>query len=231
MRKIIAIPARLASSRLPNKLLLPYKGKPILRHVIENAIGSNADYVLVLSEDDELLDLAKHTTANCFPVKTKSFANGTEKLAHGLKHFGLKPGDKIINLQGDLPLLKYNYIDSLFEDISDDCLATFGISVRDGQVPSRVKIVTGLDGTALYFSRSPIPYGADAFLEHVGIYGFPASFFDSYATLKPAAFGKEDLEQLSWLANGFKIKVRQIDYTGISIDTQDDYERLCHLST
>ena len=230
MRKIVVIPARLASTRLPNKLMLPYKGMPIVRHVLENAVGSKADYIFLASSDDDLLNIAKGSYgANCFAMKTEECNNGTQRVVRAMRAFGLKDDDLVINLQADNPQLSSYHIDALFnilqENKSGD-IATFARKTTHTAEPSIVKVVLDEKDTAMYFSRSQIPYGADVCLEHIGIYGFRKHFFDEYDKINDTRFGLENLEQLAWLYNGLKIIVSVIDYNGISIDTRDDYDLL-----
>lgn len=226
MRRIIAIPARMASSRLPNKLLLPFNGKPILRHVIENAAAAKSDLVVVCSSDDVLLEQAKGLSAHCFPVKTPECNNGTERVFNAMSQVGLRSGDKVVNLQGDAPLLRPELIESLFDIINDVTIATLATWTPANDIASKVKVVLDENSNALYFSRSAIPYGAEEVLEHIGIYGFSEAFIKNYAELKDVTYGREDLEQLKWMYNGYKIRVRTVNYAGISIDTEKDYKDL-----
>ncbi len=230
MRKIVVIPARLASTRLPNKLMLPYKGMPIVKHVLENAVGSGADYVFLASSDDELLNVAKGTYgANCFPIKTVECNNGTQRVVKAMRDFGLREDDIVINLQADNPQLGSDLIDELFDILrqKEDCdIATFARKTVHFAEPSVVKVVLDEKNRAMYFSRSPIPYGAEVCLEHVGIYGFKRRFFDEYDNIMNMGFGRENLEQLAWMHHGLKIVVSVVNYEGISIDTKDDYDLL-----
>jgi 3-deoxy-manno-octulosonate cytidylyltransferase (CMP-KDO synthetase) len=247
MRKIIAIPARLASSRLPNKLLLPYKGKPILRHVIENALGSLADLIIVMSEDQECLDITRNLSANCYALKTDTFNNGTEKVISNLHQLNFSPSDLVINLQADIPLFDYKLIDKLFAAFIEDMdyceglrpIVTMARKVQskteNGSYTSnknRVKVVTDRHNNALYFSRSHIPYNSPEYLEHIGVYGFSYNFIHNYQRKLPSNnYPSENLEQLNWMHDGFKVYVKEVSYNGISIDTKCDYDELCQRST
>jgi len=230
MRKIVVIPARIKSTRLPNKLLLPYKDKPIIQHVIENAVGSKADYVFLASSDDEILSLPhqKKYGANFFTIRTKESNNGTQRMVRAMREVGLRDDDIVINLQGDLPLLKSEYIDELFDLLleKDDSIVTLARQTVDIANPSVVKVVLDSANHAMYFSRSVIPYGAETCLEHIGIYGFKKRFFDTYHNIMHIQLGSEDLEQLAWMHHGHKILVSVVTYSGFSIDTQADYDRL-----
>lgn len=228
MRKIIVIPARMESTRLPSKLMLPYKGKPIIKHTIENALSSVADYVFLASDNDELLKCANGYGASCFPLKTGHCNNGTERVVQGMKFFGLRDDDIVINLQGDCPLLGPEYLDEMFDALKDSPsdVVTLAHKTTDFGNPSIVKIVLDMNNEAMYFSRLPIPFGADVCLEHIGVYGFKKRFFDQYDSIMQIDFAKENLEQLSWLHHGLRIRVNVVNYGGFSIDTQDDYQRL-----
>ena len=229
MRKIIVIPARLASTRLPNKLMLPYKGKEIIRHVLENALSAKANYVFLASDDDDILDCANGYSASCFPIKTGDCKNGTQRVAEALRFFGLKDGDLIVNMQGDSPQLTGEYVDELFDILAtkQEPIATFAKKSTRFHNPNAVKVVLNGSNNAMYFSRSHVPYGADVCLEHIGIYGFKKSFFDAYDKIMNVTFGQENLEQLAWLHHRFDIHVSVVNYEGISVDTKDDYDALC----
>jgi 3-deoxy-manno-octulosonate cytidylyltransferase (CMP-KDO synthetase) len=230
MRKIVVIPARLASTRLPNKLMLPYKGIPIVRHVLENAVGSRADYIFLASSDDELLNIAKGSYgANCFAMKTEECNNGTQRVVKAMRTFGLKADDLVINLQADNPQLTSDYINELFDILQQNQsgdIATFARETTHSAEPNVVKVVLDENNMAMYFSRSQIPYGSKVCLEHIGIYGFRKRFFDEYDKIMNMGFGLENLEQLAWMYNGLKVIVSVVNYGGISVDTRDDYDLL-----
>ena len=222
--KVVGIPARYSSSRFPGKLLYPLGGKPVIRWVVEAAVASSADAVVLATDDPRI---AEAVSDLCKVVMTPSdLPSGTDRLAYALRD--LPEGSTIINLQGDEPFVGPEVIDSLFSfaSVGDADIYTLAHPSSDGDNPNRVKVVLDAKGYALYFSRSPIPHGAREYLIHVGMYAYTLRRLRDFASLPVSPLERtERLEQLRALYHGWKIKVLVSDYDGFGIDTPEDLRR------
>ncbi|MDR3117208.1 MAG: tRNA uridine-5-carboxymethylaminomethyl(34) synthesis enzyme MnmG [Puniceicoccales bacterium] len=235
----IAIPARLASSRLPGKLLADLGGKPVLRHVWERAVAVSAvGRVYVLTDSEEIRTAVESWGGTC-SMTPSTCASGSERIAAALPRL---EGDFIINIQGDEPFFSKDLIDCLVRrtrEKVDFSLLTPVFPLSNGESlfdPSVVKVVRCHDGRALYFSRQPIPYlrGVEpaqwhrhhSYLGHMGIYCYPRAVLESLSSLpaSPLSDG-ECLEQLRLLEAGATIQTILAEEQTISIDTAEDLER------
>jgi len=222
--KVVGIPARYGSSRFPGKLLRPLGGKPVVRWVVEAALKSSADRVVLITDDGRI----KEAVSDLCEVRMTptDLPSGTDRLAYALRDL---PGDALVmNLQGDEPFIRPEIVDALFSfaEGGDAHIYTLAHPSGDGNNPHRVKVVLDGSGFALYFSRSPIPYGAEEYLIHVGVYVYPLENLLRFSGLKPSPLEKtERLEQLRALYYGWKIKVLVSDYEGFGIDTPEDLRR------
>jgi len=239
--RAIIVPARLESVRFPRKLLYEVRGLPIILHTarqIQNVMPSVPLYFAVA--DRELLDLLRGEGYDC--VKTDpSLASGTDRIAAANREIC---ADYVVNVQADEPLVTGEQIRALFAMLSGDVdMSTLGVyldSYERWTDPNQVKIVRGLDGRALYFSRSPIPFDRDqtgkslasensdsAWLGHLGLYGYRADFLEKFVSLPPSPLEKsEKLEQLRALENGFQIQVGISEDKSVGVDVPADIERL-----
>ena len=220
----ILIPARMGSSRLPNKPLKEIAGKPLLKWVIELAQNINFEASLkVLTEDKLIKDFVDSLGVQCF-LTDKFHKNGTARILEILESID---SDFIINLQGDEPLVNPIDLSNLYEmiksgdsDIASICHEVDNLVAED---PSNVKVVFDMNQYALYFSRSKIPYGAKTFYSHKGIYAFKKDTLQKIRFLKSSSLANfEDLEQLQWLENNISIKMLITKNKSIGVDTQDD---------
>ena len=220
----ILIPARMGSSRLPNKPLKEIAGKPLLKWVIELAQNINFEASLkVLTEDKLIKDFVDSLGVQCF-LTDKFHKNGTARILEILESID---SDFIINLQGDEPLINPIDLSNLYEmiksgnsDIASICHEVDNLVAED---PSNVKVVFDMNQYALYFSRSKIPYGAKTFYSHKGIYAFKRDTLQKIRFLKSSSLANfEDLEQLQWLENNISIKMLITKNKSIGVDTQDD---------
>ena len=220
----ILIPVRMGSSRLPNKPLKQIAGKPLLHWVIE--LAQNVDFhksLMVLTEDKLIYDFVDNLGVKCF-LTDKFHKNGTERILEILDDI---KSDFIINLQGDEPLVNPMDLSNLYEtikssdvDIASICHEVDSLEAED---PSSVKVVFDINQYALYFSRAKIPYRANTFYCHKGIYAFKRSALQKIKSLKSSYLGNlEDLEQLQWLENQMSIKMLISKNKSIGVDTQDD---------
>jgi len=238
MSVAIVIPARYASSRLPAKPLLRATGKYLIQHVYERACQSQADAVVVATDDLRIYD-AVVSFGGRVVMTQADHPSGTDRVAEvarGLDH------DIIVNLQGDEPLLDPDSLDlvaKLLEKDPQASMATLSTPIHaldQWRDPNCVKLVRDAYGRALYFSRSPIPYCRDGepdfqnnpgtYLQHLGLYAYRRSFLLDLATWPPSPLEEiEKLEQLRVLALGKRIQVGVVAHASRGVDTPADYER------
>ncbi|MCA8984825.1 MAG: 3-deoxy-manno-octulosonate cytidylyltransferase [Planctomycetaceae bacterium] len=238
------IPARLASTRLPGKLLLQETGKPLIQHTWEAAIAcSTLDDVLIATDSLEIAGAAEDFGARV--VMTGDCANGTERAAQALQNF---PGhcDIVVNIQGDEPEIDPRSIELCVGSLqaNSDCeMATLANPISSYEQlisPACVKVVLAANGRALYFSRAPIPhsrdisandwlaapsqYQATPWLQHIGLYAYRREFLQVFVQLPPAPLEIiEQLEQLRALQAGAGIHVTVVTHRSAGIDTPEDY--------
>jgi 3-deoxy-manno-octulosonate cytidylyltransferase (CMP-KDO synthetase) len=232
MKKVIVIPARYASTRLPAKPLIEINGKPIIQWVYEKASGSRLkDRIIIATDDERILKVALAFGAEAV-MTSPACKSGTDRVYEAMEG---QEGDIVINLQGDEPFIRADMVDTLFSAIERDNLnmATLCSPLKDDNEladPNTVKVVIDKDSFALYFSRSPIPFVRGQrrapLYKHIGIYGFERSFLEQFVFLEKSRLeDTESLEQLRVLENGYKIKVLTTQYNGFGIDTEADLER------
>ncbi|MBC7835680.1 MAG: 3-deoxy-manno-octulosonate cytidylyltransferase [Phycisphaerales bacterium] len=234
------------STRLPRKVLLSQTGKPLVQHVVEAArrAACLAGGDVVVAADDERIAEALEPLGTKVILTSVDHPNGTSRVAEAARLLGL-PGDAIVvNVQGDEPEVEPAAIDAAVGALrsSDGAIGTVGSPFEAGDDPSNpnvVKVVRRIDGTAMYFSRSPIPFDRDraggedaAPLRHVGLYAYRAWFLEQYVKLPSTALERaESLEQLRALQHGYTIAVAvcRAGYQGI--DTQEQYEAFVKRNT
>jgi len=237
MKKIIVIPARYASTRLPGKPLIDIEGKPLLQWVFEGACRSkHADGVLIATDDERILKAALSFGAEAI-MTDPALPSGTDRVFAAIQH---READLVMNLQGDEPFIEAPIIDQLFSAMenNDANMATLCCPIADEHEygdPNTVKVVLDSSGFALYFSRSPIPYVKNSkfkiqnskfVYKHIGIYAFTRPFLQQFVSMPRSPLEEaESLEQLRVLENGYKIKVIVTGYSGFGIDTPEDLER------
>ena len=237
MKKIIVIPARYASTRLPGKPLIDIGGKPLLQRVYDGACRSKLSDGILIATDDERIKKAALAFGAEVIMTDPALPSGTDRVFAAIQD---KEADLVVNLQGDEPFIEPSIIDQLFSALEegDVAMATLCCPITDESEyrnPNTVKVVLNNSGFALYFSRSPIPYvnnskfkiqNSKFVYKHIGIYGFTRSFLEQFVALPKSPLEEtESLEQLRVLENGHRIKVLATDYHGFGIDTPDDLER------
>ena len=252
MRKIIIIPARYASTRLPGKPLREICGKTILSMVYEKAMLSRLKDEVIIATDDERIRQAGKSFGAEVVITSSDCKSGTDRCMEAIQG---RNADTIVNLQGDEPFIRPDMVDMLFNTMVKEHLdmATLCSPIIDEEEytnPNTVKVVLDKSGFALYFSRSPIPYFSvhssrftvhsnsqsptqnsklktqNCIYKHIGIYAFSRSFLEKYVTMEKSPLEEtESLEQLRVLENGYKIKVLITDYNGFGIDTEEDLKR------
>jgi 3-deoxy-manno-octulosonate cytidylyltransferase (CMP-KDO synthetase) len=242
----VLIPARLASTRLPNKPLADLGGAPMVVRVAQRALKSGAGRVVVATDSPEIVAQCTRFGIACV-LTLGDHLSGTDRLAEACETLGLADSEIIVNVQGDEPLIDPALIDAVAGLLNDraDCTmstAAHGIDTQDDFLdPNVVKVVLDARSTALYFSRAPIPAdraGANqiwskaggagwAPLRHVGIYAYRAGFLRQFPRLAPAPVERlESLEQLRALWHGYRIAVHVTEQApGLGVDTPADLER------
>jgi len=249
MSFVVVIPARYASTRLPGKPLADIHGKPMVQHVVEKALQSGADRVIVAT-DDERVQQALQTTGVEVCMTSQDHQSGTERLAEVCRHYGFAADTIIVNVQGDEPLIPPVIIRQVADNLAAASapMATLSVPIRDAEEafnPNAVKVVTDREGYALYFSRASIPWDRDRFAasdrvagsreqigdhyqRHIGIYAYRAGFIQRYVDWAPSVLEQvEALEQLRVLWYGEKIHVAQaLQAPPVGVDTQADLDKV-----
>ena len=241
MKKVIIIPARLDSSRLPKKVLLDLKGKTVIQRVYEQCLKvKNVDGVYIATDSIEIKEVCETFTNNVIITKS-THKSGTDRIGEAVSAIDC---DIVINVQGDEPFIEPSLIEALVNSFSNSEISMSSAmskinNVKDLQNTNVVKVVTDLHNNALFFSRSLIPFPRDVkeisiakevieesqFFRHIGIYGYRKDFLLHFVNLEQSYLEKvEKLEQLRALENGFKIKMIEANSSLIGIDTQEDYE-------
>lgn len=239
----VIIPARYASNRLPGKPLLDIVGKPMVVHVVERALQSDADEVIVATDHEKIAQVVKN--AGYQVVMTHSdHASGTDRIAEVVDRRGWSADTIVVNVQGDEPLISPHLINEVAADLQGHpaaSIATASHPIHDKDSllnPNVVKVITDHEGYALYFSRAPIPYPRDAFAvdldiptglpayKHIGIYAYRAAFLQKYKNMQPVPIEQfESLEQLRALWHGHKICVLVTQHAqSPGVDTKADLE-------
>lgn len=240
----VLIPARLASTRLPNKPLADIAGIPMIVHVARRALASHAQSVTVATDDHAILHTCR--SAGVAAVLTRrDHPSGSDRLAEACEHLGLPDEAIVVNVQGDEPLMPPRLIEAVARQLHErpDCvMSTAAHPLQDAAEyanPNVVKVVLDRRQTALYFSRATIPLWRDApaqpalpaqpaALRHIGIYGYRVGFLRRFPGLEPAPLEQcESLEQLRVLWHGERIAVHlAAEAPGPGVDTPQDLERV-----
>lgn len=241
----VLIPARLASTRLPDKPLADIGGLPMVVRVAQRAELSSAAQVVVAADSARIADACSRHGVRAVLTRADHLS-GSDRLAEACEQLGLAGDDVVVNVQGDEPLMDPALIDAVAALLRERPQASMSTaahaiaSVADFTNPNVVKVVLQADGLALYFSRAPIPWWRDGFargvaalpepapLRHVGIYGYRAGFLRAFPSLPPAPVENcEALEQLRALWHGHRIAVHvAATAPGTGVDTPEDLERV-----
>jgi len=243
MNPIILIPARMASTRLPGKPLADIGGKPMIVHVMERALEADMGPVYVACGEEEIANAIDAVGGNAI-ITEADHQSGTDRIKEALEIIDSKGEfDTVINLQGDLPTLQPNIVHDVLAPIKkgDFDMATLVHEISDEeeeQNPNVVKAVISLNkddnslGKALYFSRSPVPYGNAVCYHHIGIYAFKRDALEKFTSLPQSPLEKsEKLEQLRALENDMTIGVSVVNTVPFGVDTEEDLERARALLT
>ena len=249
MQFTVLIPARLASTRLPNKPLADIHKVPMVVRVAQRAAQSSAGQVVVAADSPVIVQACQDHGVRAVLTRA-DHPSGSDRLAEASTLLGLSADDVVVNVQGDEPLIDPALIDAvahLLQSRPDCAMSTAAHAIEDLTDylnPNAVKVVLDARNTALYFSRAPIPAGRDFAgqawwqstgfappLRHVGIYGYRAGFLGIFPTLPQAPIEQlESLEQLRALWHGHRIAVHITAKTpSIGVDTPEDLERVRRL--
>jgi 3-deoxy-manno-octulosonate cytidylyltransferase (CMP-KDO synthetase) len=240
-RVVGLIPARYASKRFPGKALADLLGKPLLQHVVERAAQARSLSEVVVATDDPRIADAVRGFGGKVEMTAASHPSGTDRIAEVAQHLEC---DLVVNIQGDEPLIIPAEIDAAVAPLLDDATIPMGtlacpLPLAQATDPNAVKVVVGVNGFALYFSRAPIPHlrdghagGASPYLLHIGLYVYRRDVLLKLASLPPTPLEeRERLEQLRALEHGIRIRVVTTGHPSIGVDTPEDLERVRRLLT
>jgi 3-deoxy-manno-octulosonate cytidylyltransferase (CMP-KDO synthetase) len=232
MHAIAVIPARLASTRLPRKMLREIAGETLLARVY-HAVSScpGLAQVLIATDSEEILTVARQNGWNA-RMTSSTHRSGTERI-HEVS--SAVSADVYLNIQGDEPLVRCEHIAGLLELMKDTSVEVGTLKTvaapQDITSPSAVKVVTDLLGRALYFSRSAIPFDRDKampqYFKHLGFYAYRKAALDRFCALPESRLERsERLEQLRFLENGIAIRVAETYHDAVGVDTEEDLKRV-----
>ncbi|AVF54827.1 UNVERIFIED_ORG: 3-deoxy-manno-octulosonate cytidylyltransferase (CMP-KDO synthetase) [Pseudomonas parafulva] len=244
----VVIPARLRSTRLPGKPLLPIAGKPMVQHVWEQARRSAASRVVIATDDAGIYEACQAFGAEVLMTRV-DHESGTDRLAEVAVQLGLPSDAIVVNVQGDEPLIPPVIIDQVAANLAANPqagIATLAELIHEPQAvfnPNAVKVVSDKNGLALSFSRAPLPWARDAFAKgqdlppgvpyrrHIGMYAYRVGFLHDFVGWGPCWLEQtEALEQLRALWHGVRIHVEDaIEAPAVGVDTPEDLERVRRL--
>ena len=237
MRVLGVIPARLGSTRLPNKPLQPLAGEPLITRVIERVLDHGLVTQLVVATDSERVVRVAEAAGVRGVLTSSSHATGTDRVAEVAGRVEFAGFDTIINIQGDEPFLSHEALAGALGRVEQgDEIGTAAAPLEPALAsdPGRVKVVTDADGRALYFSRALIPYlrepgdSSDGlYWQHIGVYACTRTALARWVGLPPSpAEQAERLEQLRALHNGIRIGVARLTEPALpGVDTAEDLRR------
>jgi 3-deoxy-manno-octulosonate cytidylyltransferase (CMP-KDO synthetase) len=235
MKAIAVIPARLASTRLPRKMLREIAGKPLIGVVYEAVHSSPLlAEVLVATDSEEIMDVCRQHGWKA-RMTSPAHHSGTERV-HEVS--GRETADVYINVQGDEPLMRPEHIAALLHVMENPAAEVGTLMTPAAEVdipnPNAVKVVTDLRGRAMYFSRAPIPFDRDGarppYFKHLGLYAYRKAALDRFMKLPESSLEKsERLEQLRFLENGIPIFVRETPHDSVGVDTEEDLQRVINI--
>lgn len=245
----VVIPARLRSTRLPGKPLLPIAGKPMVQHVWEQARKSSAGRVVIATDDASIVEACQAFGAEVLLTRA-DHESGTDRLAEVAARLGLPADAIVVNVQGDEPLIPPVIIDQVAANLAahpQAGIATLAEPIDEPETvfnPNAVKVVSDKHGLALTFSRAPLPWARDAFASdrsqlpagvpyrrHIGMYAYRVGFLQDFVSWGPCWLEQtESLEQLRALWHGVRIHVEDaIEAPAVGVDTPQDLERVRRL--
>ena len=228
MRAVAVIPARMGSTRFPGKVLADINGRPMVTHVWERAMAAHLVQRVVVATDSDAVEAAIVRAGGEVIRTTGTFDTGSDRVASVI---GGLDADLVVNVQADNLDIAPSTIDAVVRCFDDPSVqvatpvSPFPESL-DPRDPSNVKVVLSDDGRAMYFSRSPVPFGGP-WLLHIGVYGFRPHVLKQFASWGRGHIeGAEQLEQLRLLEHGVSIHTVVVDQAAVGVDTPADLERL-----
>jgi 3-deoxy-manno-octulosonate cytidylyltransferase (CMP-KDO synthetase) len=233
---VAIIPARLASTRLPRKVLREIAGQPMIARVYEAAKQSPLlSDVMIATDSDEVMQFAQARGWKAQMTSDKH-RSGTDRVHEVAQRI---PADVYVNIQGDEPLARPEHLDALLQPMQDPKVMVSTIKtpcpLQDVDNPNAVKVVTDLSGRALYFSRSTIPLDRDktgvvTYFKHLGFYAYRKAALDRFCNLPESKLeAAERLEQLRFLDNGIDIYVAETPFNTVGVDTEEDLRRVAEM--
>jgi len=237
---IAIIPARFSATRLPGKPLVAIAGKPMIERVWARVRRAKRISRVIVATDDERILQAVSSFGGEAVMTRAEHRSGTERVAEVAATAVHEDDDIFVNVQGDEPLIEPAAIDAAVEAIESDeqvSIATLAVPITrpaDIMDPNVVKVVLDFDENALYFSRAPIPWVRDRdarvharHLKHLGLYSFRRDALLDFPTLPVGDLERiEQLEQLRWMENGYKIRVAETPHDSVSVDVPEDVTRV-----
>lgn len=240
---LVVIPARMASTRLPRKVLLPLAGLPVVEWCRRAAVKAGVGPVVVATDHADVAGTVERLGGTAV-MTPRSCPSGTDRVAHAVKTLERRRGRRfktVVNLQGDEPFIRASTIRAVARLLTGakpaGDLSTAVVPLADARrasEPNLVKAVVAKDGRCLYFTRAPAPYPArdakPAYYQHIGIYGYTRAALDRFLALEPSPLERmESLEQLRALEDGMTIAAAVVDDATIAIDTANDLARAARL--
>lgn len=238
MKIAVIIPSRYGSTRFEGKPLAFIAGKSMIQRVYESARRAESiTDVVVATDDQRIFDAVRNFGGNALMTSAEN-RSGTDRVAEAAEKMGLDPNDIIINVQGDQPLIDPRCLDELVKpffidpDLEMSTLAFKIVNKEEITNPKDVKVTFDSKGSALYFSRSPIPYGRDSSIgfdtyKHLGVYAYKKRFLEVFRKLPEGRLERiEKLEQLRALEYGYKIRVVVTEYDSPEVDLPEDIPRI-----
>lgn len=232
---MIIIPARIGSSRFPNKVLADIGGMPMVVRTAKAV--EDIDDVVIATDSHEVIEIASQHDINAVLTST-THQSGTDRIYEAVQKLQLNEDEIVINVQGDEPFIEREVVQSIYDltkknkenerIMMNSCYKT--ITNPEADDPNIVKVVTDSDDIALYFSRSKVPYPRDhhfdAYKGHLGIYGFTVKSLRNFCMLETAPLEEiEKLEQLRALYHGYEVAMIEVNTESFGIDTIEDLEK------
>jgi len=235
MKSVAIIPARLASTRLPRKMLREIAGKPLVGWVYEAVRSSPLlTEVIIATDSEEIMEACRRHGWNA-RITSSTHRSGTERVHEVSNSIA---ADIYVNVQGDEPLVLPEQIATLLDVMTDTAVQVGTVKTpcapEDIGNPNAVKVVTAPGGQALYFSRATIPFDRDKteprYFKHLGLYAYRKPALDLFVKQPESALEKsERLEQLRFLENGIPIYVGETPYDSVGVDTEEDLQRVAEI--
>ncbi len=233
MKSVCLIPARMASTRFPGKMLAKIDGRSVISRTYNSVAEAKIfDAVYVVTDSQEIKKEIEGIGGQVF-ISHKPYESGSDRIAEAAQALDF---DIIVNVQGDEPFIQKEPLSALISLLDDDKVECASLmqeiaSEEDVLNPNNVKVVTDNYGFALYFSRSPIPFDRDGigkakYYKHIGVYGFRKDTLLRFTTLPQSELEQsEKLEQLRMLQDGIKIKMAITQSIGVEIDAPEDIKK------